>query len=233
MAPPTERRSFSPRGRGSPNGGGFRGGRGGFGGDRPQSPDRGHGDRERRDFRGGDDRRSERGPGGRGSFGGDRRGRGGFGGDRGDRGDRNDRHGGNDRGDRGERRFGGNDRNSRGGPRSPHGMPSRVIIEEFRVPGVYTARGKKDMLVTRSFAPGTSVYGEKHIQVDSGKADGTKIEYREWNPFRSKLGAALISGLGECPIVPGKKVLYLGAASGTTVSHVSDIVGSNWYGICC
>lgn len=106
------------------------------------------------------------------------------------------------------------------------GMPSKVIIEEFRVPGVYTARGKKDMLVTRSFAPGTSVYGEKHIQVDSGKGDGTKIEYREWNPFRSKLGAALISGLGECPITPGKKVLYLGAASGTTVSHVSDIVGA-------
>ena len=28
-----------------------------------------------------------------------------------------------------------------------------------------------------------------------------------------------------CPIEPGAKVLYLGAASGTTVSHVSDIVG--------
>lgn len=26
---------------------------------------------------------------------------------------------------------------------------------------------------------------------------------------------------------PGSKVLYLGAASGTTVSHVSDIVGEN------
>lgn len=25
---------------------------------------------------------------------------------------------------------------------------------------------------------------------------------------------------------PGSKVLYLGAASGTTVSHVSDIVGA-------
>ncbi len=28
------------------------------------------------------------------------------------------------------------------------------------------------------------------------------------------------------PIQPGSKVLYLGAASGTTVSHVSDLVGS-------
>jgi len=28
-------------------------------------------------------------------------------------------------------------------------------------------------------------------------------------------------------IRPGSKVLYLGAASGTTVSHVSDIVGKD------
>jgi len=39
------------------------------------------------------------------------------------------------------------------------------------------------------------------------------------------LAAAILKGLSEVPIKPGSKVLYLGAASGTTVSHVSDIVG--------
>lgn len=52
-----------------------------------------------------------------------------------------------------------------------------------------------------------------------------KIEYRVWNPFRSKLAAAIVGGVDKIHIKPGSKVLYLGAASGTTVSHVSDIVG--------
>lgn len=54
----------------------------------------------------------------------------------------------------------------------------------------------------------------------------TKIEYRAWNPFRSKLAASIVGGVGDIHIKPGSKVLYLGAASGTTVSHVSDIVGA-------
>ena len=46
-----------------------------------------------------------------------------------------------------------------------------------------------------------------------------------WSTRRSKLGADIQKGLNEMPIQPGSRVLYLGAASGTTVSHVSDIVG--------
>lgn len=72
--------------------------------------------------------------------------------------------------------------------------------------------------------PGESVYGEKRISVD-GDIDGTKTEYRVWNPFRSKLAAGVLSGLEDIFIAPGRKVLYLGAASGTSVSHVADIVG--------
>ena len=53
----------------------------------------------------------------------------------------------------------------------------------------------------------------------------TKIEYRVWNPFRSKLAAGILGGLDEIFIRPESKVLYLGAASGTSVSHVADIVG--------
>ena len=39
------------------------------------------------------------------------------------------------------------------------------------------------------------------------------------------LAAAVIAGVDNIHIKPGAKVLYLGAASGTSVSHVSDIVG--------
>lgn len=53
----------------------------------------------------------------------------------------------------------------------------------------------------------------------------TKVEYRAWNPFRSKLGAGILGGVSDIHMEPGSKVLYLGAASGTSVSHVSDIVG--------
>ena len=46
-----------------------------------------------------------------------------------------------------------------------------------------------------------------------------------WNPFRSKLAASIVGGIENVYMQPGSKVLYLGAASGTTVSHVADLVG--------
>ena len=64
-----------------------------------------------------------------------------------------------------------------------------------------------------------------HVVIYCFQAGENKTEYRAWNPFRSKLAAAILGGIGEIHMGPGKKVLYLGAASGTTVSHVSDIVG--------
>lgn len=80
------------------------------------------------------------------------------------------------------------------------------------------------MLVTKNLVPGESVYGEKRISIEGG-VEGTKTEYRVWNPFRSKLAAGVLGGLDDIFIRPGAKVLYLGAASGTSVSHVADIVG--------
>lgn len=83
--------------------------------------------------------------------------------------------------------------------------------------------------MTKNLSPGESVYGEKRISVDTpaNNADeaATKIEYRVWNPFRSKLAAGILGGLDDIFIKPGAKVLYIGAASGTSVSHVADIVG--------
>jgi rRNA 2'-O-methyltransferase fibrillarin len=93
--------------------------------------------------------------------------------------------------------------------------------------GVFIARGKEDALVTRNLVPGTTVYGEKTIKVDAEDGGAEKIEYRVWNPFRSKLAASILGGVANIWMGPGSKVLYLGAASGTTVSHVSDLVGAD------
>lgn len=79
--------------------------------------------------------------------------------------------------------------------------------------------------MTKNLVPGASVYGEKRVSVENPSVEGEKIEYRVWNPFRSKLGAAVLGGVDNIHIKPGTKLLYLGAASGTTVSHCSDIVG--------
>jgi len=79
-------------------------------------------------------------------------------------------------------------------------------------------------LVTKSFAPGFSVYNEKRITNEEG-AEKTKVEYRVWNPFRSKIAATVLGGVSDIHITPGCKILYLGASCGTTVSHISDIVG--------
>jgi fibrillarin-like rRNA methylase len=92
-------------------------------------------------------------------------------------------------------------------------------VNPFKFAGVYTSiDGEFTSLSTKSLVPGTSVYGEKLVNVGPD-------EYRIWSPRRSKLAAAIRKGLAEMPIQPGSKVLYLGAASGTTVSHCSDIVG--------
>lgn len=82
-------------------------------------------------------------------------------------------------------------------------------------PEIYEEQGK---LYTKSIAPGTKVYGEKILNKDNS-------EYRQWDLFRSKLSAAIKNGLEKMPIRKGSKILYLGAAEGTTISHVSDIVG--------
>jgi len=79
--------------------------------------------------------------------------------------------------------------------------------------GVFTEMRR---LYTVSKAPGTRIYGERLIT-----SGGT--EYREWNPTRSKLAAYIANGGRTVPITRNGSILYLGASSGTTPSHVSDI----------
>jgi fibrillarin-like pre-rRNA processing protein len=80
-----------------------------------------------------------------------------------------------------------------------------------------SVNGEKNA-ATLNLVKGDNVYGEKLVKYDGE-------EYRLWDPFRSKLAAALKKGIKNMPIKNGTKVLYLGASTGTTVSHVSDIVG--------
>ena len=119
---------------------------------------------------------------------------------------------------------GGPGRGGRGGGRGGARGGAKTILEPHRHPGIFIAKAKESMLVTKNLVPGDSVYGEKRITIEGTEPD-TKVEYRVWNPFRSKLAAGVLNGLDEIFIAPGKKVLYLGAASGTSVSHVADIVG--------
>ncbi|XP_045861768.1 rRNA 2'-O-methyltransferase fibrillarin-like [Meles meles] len=161
--------------------------------------------------------------GGRGGFG-DRGGRGGgrgdFGGGRGRGSGFRGRGGGGGGGGGGGFQSGGNPGRGRGGKRG-NKSGKNVMVEPHRHEGVFICRGKEDALVTKNLVPGESVYGEKRDSIAEGD---DKIEYRAWNPFRSRVAAAILGGVDQIHIKPGAKVLYPGAASGTTVSHVSDIV---------
>ncbi len=78
--------------------------------------------------------------------------------------------------------------------------------------------GTDSLVMTKNLDKGRKAYGEELVSIQ-----GT--EYRVWNPYRSKLCAAIRNGLKELPLKRGSKVLYLGSAEGTTISHISDIVG--------
>ena len=110
----------------------------------------------------------------------------------------------------------------RGTPKSKGGEKT-LIVPHPKFPGIFVCKGKQDFLATRNLVGGLSVYGERRVSVAS---NNEKIEYRVWNPYRSKLAAGIVCGIDRIHIAPGTKILYLGAASGTSVSHVSDMVGA-------
>ncbi|MCK5023603.1 MAG: fibrillarin-like rRNA/tRNA 2'-O-methyltransferase [Candidatus Aenigmarchaeota archaeon] len=84
-------------------------------------------------------------------------------------------------------------------------------------PGVWDNRNH---LFTKNLVPGDKTYCKKPISVKG-------VEYREWNPSRSKPAAAIRNGLKIFPIKKNSKVLYLGIASGQTSTYISDIIGKN------
>ncbi len=87
-------------------------------------------------------------------------------------------------------------------------------------PGIFSQNG---MIYTKAGSD-RSVYGENFVEKDGQK-------YRRWNANRSKAGAAVKNGI-ELNIDTDSEILYLGAASGTTVSHFSDILQEGFvYGV--
>lgn len=64
---------------------------------------------------------------------------------------------------------------------------------------------------------GITIYGEQLKTINGN-------EYRSWNPYRSKLAATLLKKKYLFSLPNDAIVLYLGAATGTTVSHVSDLL---------
>ena len=93
--------------------------------------------------------------------------------------------------------------------------------------GIYQLNlpGEGFRLATKNLVPSVNVYGERLLKYK-------RIEYRLWDAFRSKLAAAIINGLKVVPIIKESKILYLGAASGTTPSHISDIVDTQGHVYC-
>jgi fibrillarin-like pre-rRNA processing protein len=81
----------------------------------------------------------------------------------------------------------------------------------------YVTVNGKDHIATINLLKGVTLYGEKLVPRNGN-------EYRTWDPFRSKLAAAFLKGL-NFEFTNVGNVLYLGASTGTTVSHMSDIVG--------
>ena len=82
-----------------------------------------------------------------------------------------------------------------------------------------TVKNKKK-LATLNNASINEVYNEKLIKIN-GK------QYNLWNPYTSKLAAAIVNGMEIFPILKKTKVLYLNGAIEKTLSHISDIIGVN------
>ena len=93
------------------------------------------------------------------------------------------------------------------------------ILEDKQHIFWFQVEGEKK-LATENLMPGNQVYNEKLLNVKG-------VEYRIWNPFRSKLAASIMNGLKDFPFNKKSDVLYLGVSTGTTISHISDIIGQD------
>ena len=93
------------------------------------------------------------------------------------------------------------------------------MITPSKIFEVYESQGRRRQLCTINLVPGKNVYGEKLIKENDK-------EYREWDASKSKLASSILKGSPNIGMRKNDVVLYLGSASGTTVSHVSDIIGN-------
>jgi len=92
------------------------------------------------------------------------------------------------------------------------------MITETKFFEIYENKKRRNKLYTLNLVKGKAVYGESLVKQ-------RKSEFREWDPNKSKLAAYILKGGNQVGLKPNNVVLYLGASTGTTTSHVSDIVG--------
>ena len=82
-----------------------------------------------------------------------------------------------------------------------------------------TVKNKKK-LATLNNTDVNKIYNEKLIEIDGKR-------YNIWNPYTSKLAAAIVNGMEIFPIVKKTKVLYFDPTIEKTLNHISNIIGVN------
>ena len=80
--------------------------------------------------------------------------------------------------------------------------------------------GDKEQLATKNIVEGTKTHKEKIVIVNDE-------EFLEWNPYKSKLAAAIRNGLQILPIIKNSKVVCINPLEESTILHISNIVGSD------
>ncbi|WJX41860.1 hypothetical protein P8452_29157 [Trifolium repens] len=120
-------------------------------------------------------------------------------------------------------------------PQRPSKPQPCIILPHPSFPGVYVSGDHDDddessLLYTRNLVPGVQSLNQDVVFSVQDENEGT-VEYREWDPFKSRLAAAILSGAQNIWIKPGSRVLVVYSHSrddahfGITISHISDIVG--------
>ena len=79
--------------------------------------------------------------------------------------------------------------------------------------------GNEEQLATKNMVKGTKTRKEKIVIVNNE-------EFLEWNPYKSKLAAAIRNGLQILPIIKNSKVVCINLPEESTILHISNIVGS-------
>ncbi len=91
-------------------------------------------------------------------------------------------------------------------------------IEKMDIKNTYLIKiNDKKYLATKNLTPGITYYKERLFKTKYG-------ELREWIPYKSKLSAAYLKKMDIKILNSARKILYLGMSTGTTVSHISDII---------
>jgi fibrillarin-like pre-rRNA processing protein len=96
--------------------------------------------------------------------------------------------------------------------------PRRFVPDRGSARLVRTRVADRTELFTDSVGRPPPVYGERWVETGAHS-------YRSFEPGRSKLSAGIVHDWAGPLPTDGERWLYLGAASGTTASHIADLVG--------